>query len=110
MDSPSNIRTPAKACLLNMCDRAVSMRVPSLTKQHVFLRCSGPLLEMLLIRRRFVTQKDSVAGGALLQASAGAVHLAPKPATAKGLFEFFIIPSRPNRQHPAPLVSRISAG
>src|SRR2546427_10810245 len=99
MDSPSNIRTPAKACLLNMCDRAVSMRVPSLTKQHVFLRCSGPLLEMLLIRRRFVTQKDSVAGAAPLHATAGALHLDPKPPIAKAPLEFLIIPSRPDSQH-----------
>ena len=83
---------------------------PSLTKQHLFLRCSGPLIEMLLIRRRFMTQKDSVAGAALLQASADALHLDPKPAIPKALFEFSIIPGRPDSQHPADLESRMSGG
>ena len=83
---------------------------PSLTKQHVFLRCSGPILGLLLTRRRFVTQKDSVAGAALLQASAHALHLDPKPAIAKALLEFSILPGRPDSQHPADLESRMSGG
>jgi hypothetical protein len=72
---------------------------PCLTKQHVFL-----------IRRRFVTQKDRVAGAALLQASADALHLDPKPNITKALFEFSIFPGRPNSQHSAGLESRMSGG
>ena len=83
---------------------------PCVTKQHVFLRCSGPILGLLLFRRRFVAQKDSVAGAALLQASADALHLDPKPAIAKALLEFSIIPSRPDGQHPADLESSMSGG
>src|SRR5437016_5956827 len=110
MDSPSNIRTSAKACLRNMCDRAVSMMVTSLTKQHGFLRCPDPILGLRLTRRKFVTQKDSVVGAALLQASAHALHLDCKPAIAKALLEFSIIPSTPDSQHPADLESRTSGG
>jgi len=57
-----------------------------------------------------VPQKDSVAGAALLQASAHALHLDRKPAIAKALLEFSIIPSRPDSQHPADLESRTSGG
>src|SRR2546426_5997576 len=108
MDSPSNIRTSAKACLRNICDRSVSMRVPSVTKQHVFLRCSDPILGLLLTRRRFVTQKDSVAGAAPLQASAPAPPPHPKTPLTKALPEFLIIPRRPDNQHPAALLRRPS--
>src|SRR2546426_9962965 len=100
MDSPSNIRTSAKACLRNICDRSVSMRVPSVTKQHVFLRCSDPILGLLLTRRRFVTQKDSVAGAAPLLASAHARHLHPQPALEKAVLEILVIPRKTHRPHP----------
>src|SRR6266571_2659578 len=109
MDSPSNIRTSAKACLRNICDPAVSMRSRPSQSNTSFSNV-GPISGLLLTRRRFVTQKDSVAGAALLQASAHALHLDPKPAIAKALLEFSIIPSRPDSQHPADLESRMSDG
>src|SRR2546422_3340110 len=108
MDSPSNIRTSAKACLRNMCDRAVSMMVRPSQSNTSFLRCSGPILGLLLTRRRFVTQKDSVAGGAPLQASAHALPLDPQAPLAKALLEFSIIPSRPDSHPPPPLQSPTS--
>src|SRR2546427_2488961 len=110
MDSPSNIRTSAKACLRNMCDRAVSMMVNPSQSNTAFSDAREPVLGLLLTRRKFVTQKDSVVGAALLQASAHALHLDRKPAIAKALLEFSIIPSRPDSQHPADLESRTSGG
>ena len=63
-----------------------------------------------LSRRRFVTQKDSVARAALLQAGADALHLDRKPAIAKALFEFSILASRPDGQHATDLESRQGGG
>src|SRR5947207_1043167 len=76
-------------CLRKVCDRSVSMNVPYSQSNTSF---SGA---------RFVSQKDSVAGAALLQAGANALHLDRKPAIAKALLEFPVFASRPNSQHPA---------
>ena len=59
--------------------------------------------DWLSSRRGFVTQKNSVARAALLQAGANALHLDRKPAIAKALLEFSVLASRPDSQHPANL-------
>ena len=68
------------------------------------------LSQMLSSRWKLVTQKDSVAGAALLQAAAHALHLDGEPAIAQALLEFSIIPGRPDGQHTADLESRASGG
>src|SRR2546425_4349768 len=103
MDSPSNIRTSAKACLRNMCDRAVSMMVRPSQSNTSFLRCSGPILGLLLTRRRFVTQKDSVAGATPLQTSAPPLPLPPTAPPAQALVAFLLLPGRTDTPHPPPL-------
>ena len=59
---------------------------------------------------RFVTQKDSVVGAALFQATADALHLDGEPAIAQALLEFSILSGGPDGQHPAHLESRASGG
>src|SRR5439155_18384425 len=81
-------------CLRKVCDRAVSMNVPYSQSNTSFSDY------------RFMSQKNSVARAALLQAGANALHLNRKPAIAKALLEFSIFASRPDGQHPANQIGR----
>ena len=54
---------------------------------------------------RFVTQKDRVAGAALFQTTADALHLDAEPTIAQPLLEFSILSGGPDSQHPACLES-----